>query len=44
MLLPNLPVIPTIFLFLKFELRNSYGNDLPVGFFLIYMEVRLFAY
>lgn len=31
-------------LFIKFELRNSYRNDLPVGFFPIHMEICLFTY
>ena len=44
MLLPNLPIIPTIFLFLKLDLRNFYGNDLPISFFLTYIEVCLFAF
>lgn len=41
MLLPNLPIIPTIFIFLKFDLINFYGNDLPIDFFLTYIDVCL---
>jgi len=41
MLLPNLPIIPTIFIFLKFDLINFYGNDLPIVLSHIYRSLPL---